>query len=153
MAQFIDLDTIFVNVEAKDKNSLLELLGDKLYAEGYVNEEYKTAVIKREENFPTGLNVEGEIKVAIPHADIIYVNKPGIAFASLKEPINFNSMDDPEEEISIKLVFMLAVKDPNNHVVILQKLMEVLQNQEILSKLESCSSEEEVKDILNKEFN
>lgn len=152
MEEYIDLDTILVNLEVKDKKSLLELLGDKLYAKGYVKENYTEAVIKREEDFPKGLNVEGEIKVSIPHADINYVNKPGIAFASLKEPIEFNSMDEPEEKLSIKLIFMLAVKDPNKHVVILQKLMEIIQNQEILSELASSSSKEEVKNILDTKF-
>lgn len=152
MNEFIDLETIFIKLEIADKKSLLEKLGTTLYAKGYVNEEYTCAVISREEKFPTGLNVQGKVKVAIPHADSRYVNRPQIVFASLKEPVYFNSMENAEEEIGVQLVFMLAVKDPDKHVVVLQKLMEMFSDEEVLTQLLSCSLPEEVKAILNKKI-
>ncbi|WP_371362754.1 hypothetical protein SRRS_38300 [Sporomusa rhizae] len=153
MDEFIDLDTIFINLETTDKKALLEKLGTTLCDKGYVNEAYTQAVILREEKFPTGLNVQGKVKVAIPHADSGLVNRPQIVFASLKEPIYFNSMENSEEQIGVQLVFMLAVKDPDKHVAVLQKLMEMFGDKEVLNQLVSCSSKEEAKAILNEKIN
>lgn len=148
MESFIDIDTIFINLQEEDRNSLLKKLSSVLYNNGYVNDKYCEAVILREGTYPTALDVEGDIKVAIPHAEPKYVNKSMVAFASLNNPIKFNNMDNPEEAIDVSLVFMLAVKDPSSHVEVLQKLMGVFQDKELLEKLKNCISKEEVKNIL-----
>lgn len=153
MNEFIALDTIFIKLDVDDKKNLLEKLGNTLRDKGYVNEEYTQAVISREENFPTGLNVQGKVKVAIPHADSKLVNCPQIVFASLKKPVYFNSMENPEEQIGVELVFMLAVKDPDKHVAVLQKLMEMFGDEALLNQLACCSTQEEAKSILNSKIN
>lgn len=152
MKEYVDLDTIFINLDSTDKETVLVKLGNELYKKGYVNEDYTEAVISREKIYPTGLNVQGKVKVAIPHADSKYVNSPQIAFASLKEPVDFNSMENVEETIGVQLVFMLAVKDPDKHVTVLQKLMGMFEKEQILNKLALCSSKEEAKNILNNEL-
>lgn len=149
MNEFIDLDTIFIKLDVADKKNVLEKLGNTLCDKGYVNEEYTQAVISREESFPTGLNVQGKVKVAIPHAESKFVNCPQIAFASLKKPVYFSSMENSEEQVGVKLVFMLAIKDPDRHVAVLQKLMELFGDEALLNRLACCSTQEEAKAILN----
>lgn len=152
MIDFISASTVFVDLEAESSNEVLQVLGKTLYDEGFVSKEYAEAAILREKNFPTGLNVGGSLKVAIPHADSALVKKSHLAFASLKRPVCFYDIGDPKGLLEVHLVFMLAVKDPKKHAEVLQKLMEIVQSQQKLEKLRQCSSQEEIKNILMDEL-
>lgn len=153
MSDRIHLNTVLIHCEAVSKEAVLEELGSKLVEQGYVKKSYIEAVKLREKDFPTGLNVSGEIKVAIPHADSGHVNTAQIAFASLKNPVEFKSMENAEENIAVTLIFMLAVKEPEKQVVALQKLMAMFENREILKKLAECQSKNEAKQLLEKQMN
>lgn len=113
---------------------------------------YLPAVLNREEEYPTGLPTNG-VGVAIPHADTKHVLKPGIAVATLKDPVKFNVMGNPEQEIDVKLLFMLAIKEPEVQVNILKKLVSIFQAKELLIKLISINCEKELVDILNSLLN
>lgn len=124
-------DLIELDVEADTRQDILERLANLLISKGYAKQSYLDAVIEREKVFPTGLATES-MGVAIPHADIIHVNKPAIAMAILKNPVKFRVMGSPEEEIDAKLVFMLAIKDPNMQLKLLQDLIEIFQDKRML---------------------
>lgn len=143
-----ELNIVLVDLPAKNNHDVIETLGRELVEKGYVKSEYIDAVKAREVNYPTGLNVQGDVKVAIPHADSCYVNESHIAFASLQQPVSFQNMEDPQSQIQIKLVFMLAIKDPSQQVGILQKLMELFQDTDVLKQLSELQDQEKVKDII-----
>ena len=44
-------------------------------------------------------------------------------------------MGNPEEQIDVKLVFMLAIKDPDLQINILKQLVSIFQDKQILVKL------------------
>lgn len=69
-------------------------------------------VLKREEVFPTGLLIN-DVGIAIPHTDAEHVNDSQIAFMSLKTPVTFYEMGTADKEISVSLIFMLALKEPH----------------------------------------
>jgi len=90
--------------------------------------------LEREQKFPTGLYL-GDINVAIPHADIKYANKSGIAIVVLRNPVKFKRMDNPSEEIPVHIIFLLVIVQPDEYVKFLSKLTSAFGNQEFLSKI------------------
>ncbi|MFY9218446.1 MAG: PTS sugar transporter subunit IIA [Tepidanaerobacteraceae bacterium] len=148
----INADIIMLNLENVDKTKVLTVMANRLIDKGYVKESYLPAVLNREEEYPTGLPTNG-VGVAIPHADTKHVLKPGIAVATLKDPVKFNVMGNPEQEIDVKLLFMLAIKEPEVQVNILKKLVSIFQAKELLIKLISINCEKELVDILNSLLN
>lgn len=149
---FINVQAIMTGLKAESNTQVIKLLGDKLYELGYVNKDYVSAVIEREATFPTGLVLEGKYNVAIPHTDTKYVHNAGIAFTSLEKPVIFKNIEDQKSEVETNMVFLLAVKDPKEQVELLQKLVEIFQNEELIDKIYQTRNSEEVKDLLNKQL-
>lgn len=119
---------LFFTFDCQDKNELLSKMSSVLIAEGFVEKSYQKAVIAREEEFPTGLPTKG-ISVAIPHTDSIHVKHEGLLVGVLEQPISFEVMASHHDYVDVEIVFMLAIKEPNNQVVMLQKLIALCQNE------------------------
>lgn len=149
---FINAQAIATGLKAESNAEVIKILGDKLHALGYVKEDYVPSVIQREGNFPTGLMLGGRYNVAIPHTDTIHVNNPGVAFASLEKPVIFKNMGEPDSGIEVNMVFLLAVKDPKDQVELLQKLIEMFQNEELLEDLYKAKDGAIVEHILNEQL-
>ena len=144
----LDLDLVVLEMEAETSSEIIKTLGALLLSKGYVKESYVQAVLEREGNLPTGLEI-GDFSVAIPHTDSGHVNQSNIAIATLKKPAIFHSMVDPEEKLNVQLVFLLAVKDPNLQIEMLKNLMSLFQNKELLIKLKNARSKEEASMLLS----
>lgn len=142
----------FVNMEAKDSSEIFHTVGKKLEKDHYVKNTYVDAVIKREAENPTGLQIDDKNGIAIPHANAEYVNKSIVSVIILKNPIEFHLMIDPEKIIKTRLVFLLAINDPDNQIIMLKKLMKIFQNKDLLSMLPTKTSSNEVFDTLKKYF-
>lgn len=143
MKSYLQQNLFFAHLEAKDSTEVICKMANALYEANKVNAEYKDAVIAREEQFPTGLP-SGEIAVAIPHTDVKYVKDPAIAFASLKEPVEFANMGVKTQKVKVKFVVMLAMKEPHSQVSLLQKLMALFQNQTFLAELLEITTADEL---------
>jgi len=146
-SQVVSADLIISQLDAMNYQEIVQALGDKLQAFGYVKDSYVSAVIKREGIFPTGLPL-GDINVAIPHTDVEHVNKPAIAVATLASPVAFGNMGDPSETLEVSIVFLLAMKEPHAQVNLLQNLVETFQNPEVLQCLMGAIDPQEIEKIL-----
>ncbi|MGB9813416.1 MAG: PTS sugar transporter subunit IIA [Thermovenabulum sp.] len=144
-------ELIVIGMDVKDKTEAIEKLAERLESLGYVNGEYKNAVLEREKEFPTGLPTKG-VGVAIPHTDIKYVIKSAIAVGILKKPVFFNVMGNPEEEVEVKVIFMLALKEPQLQINILRDLVDIFQNETLLEKIAESKNELEILEILGNCF-
>jgi PTS system galactitol-specific IIA component len=140
---------ISTNIKAKDFSQVMEEVGTLFIKEGYAKDTYIEALIKRENEFPTGLDIDG-IGVAIPHTDVSHVNKAGIGIGVLEEPVTFLQMGTDDEEVQVKLVFMLCITDPNKHIDELQRILEIIQDKEVLSKLIEVKNKEEIINIIRR---
>lgn len=129
---------ILLDEEASDSQEAETKLADRLYDEGVVTDAFKAAILKRESEFPTGLQM-ATIGVAIPHTDADKVVSPQIGFMRLKQPVMFHQMGD-NAEIQVKLIFMLALKHSDDQLKMLQTLMALFQNQEAIDKLEKITT-------------
>ncbi|MFD3126699.1 PTS sugar transporter subunit IIA, partial [Streptococcus agalactiae] len=59
-------DLISLNHRYRDQTNLLEVLSQYLLQKGYVKTEFSKAILQREKDYPTGLQLEN-MAVAIPH--------------------------------------------------------------------------------------
>ncbi|MGO1043549.1 PTS sugar transporter subunit IIA [Clostridioides difficile] len=149
--QIISSNLIFKDIEVSSNEDALKFLGQRLFNEQYVKESYTEAVIAREKKYATGLPT-GVYGVAIPHTDIVHVNEPGIAIGILNEPVKFIMMGTDDTEIDVKVIFMLAVKEPQEQLQLLERLMTIFQDENMLNNIIDLS-EESVSDLLNSKLN
>lgn len=135
------------HVLANSDEEVIKIAADELYKRGIVKEDFYKNALKREREFPTGLDI-GNYCVAIPHTDSEYVNRSQIEFLSLEKPVKFKNMANINEEVSVSYVFMMAMSQPHEQAETLTKLMEMFANEELMNKLYQCNSVEAYKDIL-----
>ena len=143
---------ILTNVKANDSSDVMKTVGGAVIKEGYAKESYIEALIHREQEFPTGLDVDG-FGVAIPHTDVSHVIKPGIAIAVLDKPVTFVQMGTDDETVEVQLVFMLSVVDPNAHIDQLQRILEIIQDTAVLEQLLKVKNTEQIIEIIKEKEN
>jgi len=144
-------DLILVGEKAASREELLGKLAGLLGQKGYVKESFLQALLEREKAYPTGLQTS-IMGVAIPHTDTEHVVKPALAIATLKEPLPFRAMDNPQKEIPVELVIVMAIKEPSMQLKSLQKIMEILQDEKMLSKILQAQNAGEILAALEKHF-
>lgn len=140
-------DLVFLDVEYKTSDEFLKSIADKLFETGYVKESFKDAIIKREEEYPTAIGTE-KYNLAIPHTDSEHVNKPGIAFARLKNECEFKEMCT-NNDINVNMAFVLLVTQKEEQVSLLSKLMELFGETEFLESLYNEQDPSVIVDVLN----
>lgn len=137
-----------VPLSAKSWEEAIRELSVLLHAGGYVRETFADAVVRRELDFPTGLQTS-TIGVAIPHTDVDHVIEPAMAVGVARPPIDFGRMGGRAgESVSVQLVVLLAVKKPEKQLQTLQGLMDFFQNDGALAKAVCASSSSEIVGIL-----
>lgn len=129
-------ELIFLNQKFSSPDELFKFVGAKADSLSLINSGFVEAITKREGEFPTGLQLEN-FGVAIPHTDAEHIKEEFISVITLSEPTKFKPMDGSPEEVSVDLVFVLGLKQPEGQLETLQAIMQVIQD------------EERVKNILN----
>ncbi|MDR3597946.1 fructose-specific PTS transporter subunit EIIC [Clostridium sp.] len=139
--QGINLD---FNPSTKEQciNELVDLM-DKT---GNLNnkEEYKKAILAREELSTTGIG-EG---IAIPHGKTKAVKKASLAAAVCKNGVNYDSLDGQPAN----LFFMIAVPDnsDNLHLEVLARLSTILMDETFRNNLINCSDKDEFLKLIDR---
>ena len=77
MEQATFRNLILRDVEAANAEEAIRKVGQRFYDEGFVKDTYIDAVVAREKNYATGLQL-ADIAVAMPHTDPQHVNRPGV---------------------------------------------------------------------------
>jgi len=142
-------DAVIIGLEASNSEQVIRKLGGKLRNLGYVKENFVEATLEREANMPTGLPLGGEYNAAIPHVDIEYVNQSALGLATLKQDVVFYNMVENDVEVPCRLVIMLALDQPKSQIEMLQSVAAVLQDQEMVKKLVSAETSEDIFSILS----
>ncbi len=135
----------FLDIDSKEE--LFEKMFEGFCNKKYVKESYLDAIKEREEIFPTGLKTES-LGVAIPHTDSDHVNKESIGVGILAEPVVFQHMGMEGVDVEVNIVFMLAIKKPENQLNVLQVITGLIQNQEMVKQLSQCTTKQEVLEII-----
>lgn len=148
---FFDESVILMDVDSTTKEEVLSEMSRNLCNQSLVKESFCDAVIARESEFATGLPTK-TVSVAIPHTDVEHVNQKVISIAVLKDPVDFGVMGDPNATIPVKIVFLLAMNESHSQLTLLQNLMQIFQDEEILSTMANASSKNEVKTLIDQYF-
>lgn len=115
-------EAVFLNIDAKTTDEVLDFVYEKMHALGYVSEEFQQAVKEREDKYPTGL--PGPVcDIAVPHTDPEYVVKPFIAVVTTKKGVPFVQMATRDEYLKSRIIFVLGFKTGKYQVKILQTLI------------------------------
>lgn len=96
LSKLFDKELVFC-LTAKSQEELFYQVADLLEERKIVNPSYKEALIKREQSFPTGLDMEFLGKdlpnVAIPHTDIEHNLTENVVVVKLEQPVTFHTAD------------------------------------------------------------
>lgn len=147
-ASFIVPDGVMVNQSAANADEVIGLLADHLLKSEMVRDSYGQAVRDRERVLPTGLPVGEGFAVAVPHTDPEHVLTSGIAMATLREPVMFGSMEDPDTKLPVRIVFALALRSKDEQIEMLTAIGRLLQDSDKLEKMSQAQSSDEVAVLL-----
>ena len=145
--EYFKKELVFYDLSVADKGEFFTILSQKACSLGKVTDEFEVNVKKREDNFPTGIQLE-DFAVAIPHTDAEYVKEEFIAVAVFKEPVKFSSMEDASAILDVRAAFMLGLNQPHSQLEVLTELMGIFQNKETMAKIINSSSKEELENII-----
>lgn len=146
---FFNHQIALLKKNVSSKEVAFQMLADELLENNCVNQDFLANIIKREEIFPTGLEING-IGVAIPHTDSEYVKESQVGFMSLEKPLSFLEMGTNDKEVPISLLFMLALKEPHEQLEMLQRLIEMFQQEGVLELLMKVDQKEAYQEIIQK---
>lgn len=145
----IDPSLVRIGVVAASCEELVAAMGTVLLEKGFVKPSYVQALLEREREFPTGIAAAG-VGVAIPHSDASHVLQTTTAVWVLKEPVPFHVMGGAEEDIiSVGIVFMLAINNPQDHLAFLQRLLGIFSSEAIMSGIRRAGDPVIVAEIIN----
>ena len=140
-------ELVHLDFEVKDQEEFFDKMADELYQLGYVRETYKSVLKEREANYPTALPVE-PYPVAIPHADAQHIITPFIAPVRLKEPVDWCEMANNDEVHKVRFIFVLGFMKSDEHIELLQTLVDNFQSQELMDQLIAAKTADEYYDLV-----
>ncbi len=145
ITDLIDKKSINLNLKSNNKPDVIDELVGLMNDSGNLNnkEEYKKAILAREELSTTGIG-EG---IAIPHAKTKAVSKASLATGVSKDGIDYEAFDGSLAH----LFFMIAAPDGANdtHLQVLARLSTILMDEEFREKLINSSSKDEFIELIN----
>lgn len=145
ISNLIKKEIVFIGLDVSSKEECLNALIDSMQKEGYVSDKaaYLNDVFERETKGSTGVG----FGVAIPHGKSKGISTPGLAFARLSRPVDWNSLDGKPVEI----VFLIGVPEKdvgNEHIKILVAISRKLIHEEFRKQLLEAESSEDILTVL-----
>ena len=124
------------NLKATTKDEVIDELIEILEKDGKILDkmQFKAAVLKREEEFSTGIGMG----IAIPHGKSSAVKEASIVFGKSEKGIDYESMDGEPAH----LFFLIAVPEDSNdvHLRALSEISRKLMHTEVREQLLSAQS-------------
>lgn len=144
LKDLIKESTIKLQLDAKDKNSVLDEMIKLLVDDDVVSDKnkFKEDILAREELSNTGIGFE----IAIPHAKSKAVKEARIAIGITNNGIDYGSIDGQD----IKMIFMIAVSEDQSdlHLKALANLSRKLMHDEFRESILNAKTEKEIIDML-----
>ena len=126
-------------------------LANKLVELGYAKDTFPEAIAERESEYPTALDING-INAAMPHCDVAHVIKPAMCVGVLNDPLKWRKMDDTDATCEVFLIVMLALSEAHAHLEMLQKVVGLIQDQELMKKIVSSTSVDAVYELVSEKL-
>ncbi len=142
----LDIRSIVVGLEVKDKNELLDTMVELAAESGNILdvEEARERVFAREKLMSTGVG-NG---VALPHAKTNKIKKTVGAFAVLSEPVDYDSLD----EEPVKIVLLILGKETNvgEHLKLLSNISKLLGKESFIGDILNAETSDDILEIFER---
>ena len=143
---------ILIGVDAANAQDGIRKLTTPLVESRHVTPEFADDVWEREKTFPTGLPTQ-PFAVAIPHADPDHVQQSAVGVGVLMTPVQFAQMGtDGSTVLDVPIIFLLAIKEKEKQVEMIQQLMTLIQSPELLSGLSKVKNASEAMSLIKNLF-
>ncbi len=143
----LDSSAILANLKVKDKTELLNKIIDLLrpLVSDEQLEDIRQAVIQRENIMSTGVGKN----LAIPHGKVASIEQNYAGFATLKEPVDFDSIDGKP----VTMVFLLVgpEKKNNTHIKLLSRISRLMNSTSFRETLMQCETPDEIYEVFHQE--
>jgi len=142
-------DHIILHLEAQDAREALDKIVEVLVRSGHVEPEFANDVWEREQLFPTGLPTQ-PFASALPHADPQHIRQTALAIGTLQTPVQFSQMGtDGSVCLDVHVIILMAIKEREKQVELIQQVIELLQSPGVLEKLVSATTREQALQVLH----
>ena len=149
----IEKDLIFKE-DFVSLDQAFKCLSKRFLERGLVKKGYLEALMEREKNYPTGIDLTAVSQefpnIAIPHTESQYCNATKVIVIKLERDIVSKDMMNPDKDLNVKYLFMILNKDGGEQSNILAKIMEFATNKENISMLAASDSLDSIYDVVNK---
>jgi fructose-specific phosphotransferase system IIA component len=147
ISEILSENIISVDLEVADKNDAINKIIDLANNSGKIIdlEKVRSAVLEREKLVSTGVG-KG---FAIPHGKTDAITDITAAFAVLKTPIDFESIDlEP-----VRFIFLLVGKENllNAHIKLLSRISRLMNKDDFRRRLAEAKTSKEALDIFKEE--
>lgn len=143
----IDINYMF-NTNFKNQKELFKNVTEYLSDQHYVTSDFEQALKDREKEFATGLPTDPP--VAIPHTDGTYVLKDTLLIVKNNNEIHFNEMGgDDDDYVTPKVFILFAIKNGENHLQMLQNIIELIQEGDFVSTILHSNTSKELETNIN----
>nr|WP_240310299.1 PTS sugar transporter subunit IIA [Listeria goaensis] len=136
---------------ATDQQNFFSLAATILEDGDFVERSFFRAIVEREKVFPTGLEMN-DIRIAIPHTDVCHVKKPFVFVSKLEHAIPFVQMGTTDKVIDVQMIFILGIREPQNQVPLLAKIMEKFGEENFSKRLQNLHDKQDMVAFLKKQF-
>ena len=147
ISEILSEKVIATGLEATDKYEAIDKMIELACASGNMinKDNVKQCVLDREKLVSTGVG-KG---FAIPHGKTDDIKDIVAAFAVLKNPIDFDSIDlEP-----VKYIFLVIGKESllNAHIKLLSRISRIMNKEEFRERLDDAKSPEEIMEMFRQE--
>ena len=137
-----------VDLDVPDAAAALSALAERAEAAGFVRPSFRSALLTRERQHPTGLPTS--IPVAIPHADTEHVLVPALGLARLTHPVDFQEMGGGDSHVAVSFIVLILMTEPHEQVPLLSRLITLFQQDDWYDGLAQATSAEELVSVFSK---
>lgn len=142
LIDILNENIIDLEMECSNKDEALKHMAEMLLKAEYIDDvdTFVKDIYEREAEGPTGMGDH----IAIPHGKSDAVKKIGIAIGRLKEPIEWESID--EEPINLIFLFCVSndIEFAKNHMLLLAELAGKLGNEKRILELQKAESKQDI---------
>ncbi|MEK0290093.1 fructose-specific PTS transporter subunit EIIC [Caldifermentibacillus hisashii] len=146
VTELLRKDIMLMDLQSTTKNEVIDEMIASLEKHHVINnaDQFKEAILKREEQATTGLG-NG---IAMPHAKTAAINEATVLFAKSNKGVDYESLDGEPTY----LFFMIAVPDGlyDTHLQALAALSRSLLDEKFIEGLKSAKTPDEVVNIFRK---
>ena len=145
LVEFIDLDSILIDVDVDSKKNLFKLISNKLSNNDL--EESSKIIDKLNERERLGSTGVGN-GVAIPHSKVSLFNQTKVMFIRLKSAIDFSASD--KKNVDLVFVILAPKNCQSEHLLVLSSISSFVRDDSHIKKLRSLKNRKEIFNLLSK---